>query len=155
MEASRTASADFTGIDDHDAKSGQEIRCLKKKRLLLPFAECTFTFKNVKSLKKEYAKFWFGINHELSSLNSLLLFNYKQLQFIHVQIFISLSASTEFSIDSIIQLIILCTVRTYRETVHYLAVVFCCQLILIHWWQVFNRSFLYYISKCSLHQKIL
>ena len=79
MEASRTASADFTGIDDHDAKSGQEIRCLKKKRLLLPFVECTFTFKNVKSLKKEYAKFWFGINHELSSLNSLLLFNYKQL----------------------------------------------------------------------------
>ena len=56
-------------------------------------------------------------------------------------------ASTEF--------IILCTERTYRETVHYLAVVFYCQFIFIHWWQVFNRIFLYYISKCPLHQEIL
>ena len=69
---------------------------------------------------------------------------------IHVQIYISLPASTEFSIDSIIQLIILCTVRTYRETDHFLAVVFCCQLIFIHWRQVFNRIFPYYNKQVSI-----
>ena len=73
----------------------------------------------------------------------IIVFNYKQLHSLYTFKFFlvlrtkclclikqlekqdSLPASKELNIDSIIKLIILCTVRSYRETVHYLAFVFC------------------------------